>query len=97
MEREMQCHTTDVQQVEQFDSDLRNNRYKLKNPSREAIFHHQCAPSPFPKDWCAWPRWLSSNSLSRSRTQYCRQTPVAVGRENRARCHRLHAQSVLGI
>ena len=40
----------DRQTIEQFDSDLRNNLYKIWNRmSSEATFHRRCAPSPFPK------------------------------------------------
>jgi RNA-directed DNA polymerase len=40
----------DGQTIEQFDSDLRNNLFKLWNRmSSGSYFRHRCAPSPFPK------------------------------------------------
>jgi retron-type reverse transcriptase len=40
----------DRQTIEQFDSNLRSNLYKLWNRmSSGATFHRRCAPSPFPR------------------------------------------------
>ena len=103
----------DGQTIEQFDSDLRSNLYKLWNRmrTRGATFHRRCVPSPFPKrleasgflgvayrSGSCSPDGCQNNLLSRTWIQSFWRTHMAIGRENRgARCYRRHAEAVLEI
>ena len=85
----------DGQTIEQFEADLQNNLYKLWNRmSSGSYFPPPVRAVSIPKKsggqrilgvprLIAWPKWLSSNSLSRNWTQSFWPTPMAIGRENR--------------